>query len=176
HQGTPTLRQDRHAPIPAGRAEARTSQGSTDSIGAARIRRSLGEGGARAHTEGREERRTTTRASKAFDCADHPVSAAPPEGEEEEVEAKSVSGLRVQQALRLSSVQQKTLRCGSSPCPLQVKPEAAAAAWRCGTHGRAEGRYHGWQAFLAGFQLADPGMRPRLGKRNSPGFRAADRM
>jgi hypothetical protein len=28
---------------------------------------------------------------------------------------------------------------------------------RCGTHGRAEGRYHGWQAFLAGFQLADPG-------------------
>src|SRR5258707_13945754 len=21
---------------------------------------------------------------------------------------------------------------------------------RCGTHGRAEGRYHGWQAFLAG--------------------------
>ena len=28
---------------------------------------------------------------------------------------------------------------------------------RCGTLRRAEGRYHGWQVFLAGFQLADPG-------------------
>src|SRR5262249_61594112 len=118
HQGTPTLRQDRHAPIPAGRAEARTSQGSTDSIGAARIRRSLGEGGARAHTEGREERRTTTRASKAFDCADHPVSAAPPEGEEEvevEVEALRVYPvLRVQQVLRCLQCSRRPLRCESS--------------------------------------------------------------
>ena len=88
HPRTPSLCQDRCAPAAAARAEARASQARAERISAARIRRPLGEGGARAHPEGRKaKRRTATSAAKGFGWADHPGSAAALESEEEVREA-----------------------------------------------------------------------------------------